>query len=692
MGALEIRRASENLKPIGSFRMPELDTGASKAFTAQANAAKAAADAARVVGSATIHGIMDRGRIVSRTLGHLGEIAMEVFNRENERVADEKFVEKSGWWDLEMNGDGTAEHPGRFNQPVDDVKEWLKGIKDANREADERIMKDMSAAQREIYRRKIARTELSWQGRIGQHAAKVTLGNQVAKAKEASDVCLYKAAESFTGGNPIERDAAIMEAFEAYGHFLDAQAIPKEQQELAMRPYAVQLVSSGLDARIRNLHARTADCDDAGAVSADWTDQIKAFEAAGFVPDNAQLKAYIGKDGLTEAETTMLRDKLEEAHVKAVRQAEALYKRNASEVGSKYDQAEAECAKNLSMDDYIGNLEAWAKDPALAKYDPARAQRYLQYADAIREADRINREANGVLKESGAAAQLVDPNVFRDLPSEKRLKEDLLDGLTRLTVARVDGTTASEVSRMQFDLMQKYQIATRVGLVDAAFKEKFENAVSKELKGQTRRALAKWYNAWGIHPQTDSSGRPVKGETETAGDLFVPTTAGAADGANGTLTRQRFFELTSELTGIVESSPDEYNREAAIDELIGRVRTEGLESAYDQEASAAKEVGGLLTEIQLDLSAERVYRSMTESVPDGEPPKDGEDQSKAIPPTDEELAARREDYDRKRKDAAKSRYERSAAKRRVEERKREEQRKRTEGWLKYREKHPFMSL
>lgn len=459
MGALEIRRASENLKPIGSFRMPELDTGASKAFTAQANAAKAAADAARVVGSATIHGIMDRGRIVSRTLGHLGEIAMDVFNRENERVADEKFVEKSGWWDLEMNGDGTAEHPGRFNQPVDDVKEWLKGIKDANREADERIMKDMSAAQREIYRRKIARTELSWQGRIGQHAAKVTLGNQVAKAKEASDVCLYKAAESFTGGNPIERDAAIMEAFEAYGHFLDAQAIPKEQQEVAMRPYAVQLISSGLDARIRNLRAQTANCDDAGAVSADWKDQIKAWEEAGFVPDNAQLKAYIGKDGLTEAETTMLRDKLEEAHVKAVRQAEYLYNRKRSELAISYNDKEFELGK-VDKSTWVDTYRQWGDDKNLNHYLPEFAKRYRERAKSLVDVELMN-TALGVDTPDGKP---------RRIWTEEKGKDGKKTASCLYPPGSLQYERAKEIQRKADDLLEKKRERDRSDYVDAFFK------------------------------------------------------------------------------------------------------------------------------------------------------------------------------------------------------------------------------
>ena len=78
MGALEIRMSSQNLKPLGNFRMPELDTGAAKMWDAQARAAERAAAAARTAGMAEVEGISRRGRIVADTLGHLGKRSVEI--------------------------------------------------------------------------------------------------------------------------------------------------------------------------------------------------------------------------------------------------------------------------------------------------------------------------------------------------------------------------------------------------------------------------------------------------------------------------------------------------------------------------------------------------------------------------------------------------------------------------------------
>lgn len=690
MGALEIRQAKENLRPLGSFRMPELNNGAERAWDAQAAAAMKAADAARTAGMATVQGISRRGQIVADTLQGLGKLAFDFAERENDRIAKEGVLELQRRTNEEMYGNG-QDKAGRLNENIGDVGAWVKSVKDWNEATVQDVEKDMSGVQKRIFRERIANQQLGLQTTVAQHAARTSLKKQVTTAEAWSAEKLGVAASSF--GNPATRDACVKAYVDAKMDELEVKGVPEEARPALMRLAMRDLLSKGWETAIAGWSAELANNPE---VNEDPVAVRKAFEAkaaeaekVGFIVKDPNVSYWLGNygkrfgdngfkgtgwlgvlpvkgggvateysigvnidgkemeiptlvpgltpaevrmmtddiipnhkplpdsivkkavdhakkclrqgksvfandtQGLTESEKELFRQRLQEAGIRAADRARALKAENTKIVVEEFDGRERDLIRKPGDEGYVGALEAWAKDGRLAKYDPERSKKYQTFAKAIREAEER--------KDSAAA------DFLKKLPKKEILQDSLIDAVERVTQARIGGVSGPGVQMLQMDALQKYQLAMRYGFVDAEFRGKFEKRLNGELKEQTLAALRKWYHRWGVHPETDATGRVTKGEIEGAtGDVLIPKPAGAPDGANGSISKEAFFRASNMLIDVMEASPNEYNRTEAMDTLILQLEGNVLGEAYGAQIEAAEAGQGFVTmfmDAQADLTA-----------------------------------------------------------------------------------------
>lgn len=326
MGTLEIRRASAQVKGLGTPRMPELETGASAAWAARARAAQAAAEAARVRGHAAINGITARGRIVAQTARQLGDLAMDIFRRENERVASEALVERERWANLEMGGDGTEDHPGRFNERIDDAQAWLRDVGAAFEAHDEELRGGMTPAQRRIFDERARRDDVPWRKRICAHAAKATLDRQVAASDGLLQVRAEKAAAAFAAHDGEELQGALDDWLGELENNCDLKLVPQEARGAVRHKAAFALVSAAEGRAVEKWLAQTAGETDPDAVAREWDGIIGSVEESDgrSLHDHPALQAALGGEGLAADERELLVGRLHAAKAKAVAGAASL--------------------------------------------------------------------------------------------------------------------------------------------------------------------------------------------------------------------------------------------------------------------------------------------------------------------------------------------------------------------------------
>ena len=393
MGMLEIRRSSAQVKPLGDFKMPELRTGAAEAWSAHARAAQSAASAAREAGMAAVRGISERGQIVAdafgsvgETVGKLGKLAQEIIVRENRREAQTAINEMELWRTLEMNGDGTEEHPGRFHETIEDARTWLDSVSHDTGEKLSSVRERLSPGAQRFFDEVYSRDDLLWQKRIAEHASKVTLQNEVAASDGMVALRLKQASVVF--GDPSERDEAINKYFAEVESNLDTKFVPAESRAALRRQAAFNLVSSAEKATIEKWQADTADCSDPAAVASDWDEAIakaKATDGKSLL-DNAALKSAIGDDGLTEREQTLLLSRLEDGKAKAVSRASQLQTQYVKSLG----ENEAQGLSAIALPDETDERD-------LARYHSQRSQFYHSIVTGP-EADRIAKSAPAKFK------------------------------------------------------------------------------------------------------------------------------------------------------------------------------------------------------------------------------------------------------------------------------------------------------
>ena len=332
MGMLEIRRASAQLNSLGQFRMPELDNGSARAFAAQAEAAKTAAAAARAAGAATVEGISRRGQIVARTLGDLGKMAVELANRENERIATNKVLESENDRNLYMVGNGTPEHPGQFNirKGKDGewhAEEWLREIKKAAERRREKFTENLNGPQRRMYDEMVAKRDVAWNARILAHAAKMTLDSQIATATAA----LGEAKKNAIGDWDVlpVRDASIDAMYEAKEDEMEVRQVPESLRAAEMKALTEDYLVNFAEAKFTAWKNETFDNADPDAVAAAWDAKGKALGALdGMVIGNESVRKHLGSDKLDETRRELLTKKFNEARTAAIGRSYALWREN----------------------------------------------------------------------------------------------------------------------------------------------------------------------------------------------------------------------------------------------------------------------------------------------------------------------------------------------------------------------------
>lgn len=327
MGALEIRRSSAQLNSVGQFRMPELDNGSADAFQEQARAAQTAAAAARTAGMSAVDGISRRGQIVARTLGSLGEMAMDYARRENQRIVTDAVIAKRQERNSFMYGDGTPENPGQFNVQMSDAKSWLSNLKTENERMDERFTKEMNAMQRQLYRETMARDEGEWQLRIGSHAAKKTLEAETATAVAATVSARDNAIIKFTE-EPF-RDQAIASFYEAKEREMDVRGLSEGESRLELRAATEDLLVGLAKNRFTAWENETAQNADPASVETAWDERGKMLESLnGKVPTNPLIRQALGSDAADKAHQELIRMRFDEAKTRAVAKSHRLQSEN----------------------------------------------------------------------------------------------------------------------------------------------------------------------------------------------------------------------------------------------------------------------------------------------------------------------------------------------------------------------------
>ena len=401
MGTLEIRQSSASVRPLGSFRMPELDNGASSGFEAQARAAQAAANAARVAGEATVHGIARRGQIVANTLEGLGKLALEFADRENQRVATNAILAKRQDRNRYMYGDGTAENPGQFNAQFDDARAWLDGLREENVRMDEHYEKDLNSAQRRLYREAMAKDEVEWQLRIGSHAAKRTLRAQTDTAVAVAANAKDEAIRNFT--DPAFRDAKVHEYFAALEREYDVRSLSEGERALERKNAAEDFCTTLATRTFQKWAEKTSGNADPEAVKAEWEKMRKTLlDLDGEVPANREIRDALGSDALDEAHRTLLARRFEEARDRAVSASQTLKSQNQRKVQDDLVMREQSLFKEPPPEDEDGIVGGMtSKAMSYAKFaDEAEAAglgrvalSYRRTADALREGAKDYRRA-----------------------------------------------------------------------------------------------------------------------------------------------------------------------------------------------------------------------------------------------------------------------------------------------------------
>lgn len=462
MGTLEIRPASERLRDLGQFRMPELDTGAARFHEAQARASLSAANAAATAGRAAVHGIASRGQVVARTLGTLGRLALDFAEQEDSRIATDAVLAKRRERNLYMYGDGTDGNPGQFNLPFDRAEDWIKGLKAENDRMDAAHTKDMNARQRRLYREAMARDEVEWQLRIGSHAARRSLQMETATAVAATAQARDEAVMKFPEA-PF-RDAAIKAFYDAKEHEMDVRGLSQGERQLerkaATEDFLSNLATRSFERWEAEIRADGGLRADPEAVERAWTEKGKELYAGGGkVPTNPLVRAALGSDALDEAHRTLLARRFDDARRRSVAEAYRVRSEGWRAAREEAMRRELEILKGDEPTDAAGlaahvrkvsaDYAEIADDPNLS---PADRLRYLKAArEAEGNAARIESAAKAGRNERG----YVDPQgrfhpavafpkeseaaALGEFAGESAVWQDPQRAMARLDAARMTG-------------------------------------------------------------------------------------------------------------------------------------------------------------------------------------------------------------------------------------------------------------
>ena len=588
MGKLEIRRATERLDNLGGFRMPELDNGSARAFAAQADAAKTAAAAAGIRGRAEMEGISRRGQIVARTLGDLGRMAVELANRENERIATNAVLASENDRNRYMTGDGTPEYPGQLNirQGKDGewhAEEWLNDIKEAAEKRREQFTKDLNGPQKRIYDEMVAKRDLAWNARIFAHAAKTTLDAEIATATAA----VAQAKEKAIGDFDVlaARNGSIEEMYAAKEKELDVRQVPESLRAAEMKALTEDFLVNFAKTKFTEWENATFDNADPEAVADAWDEKAKALEKmGGKVIDNETVRKYLGSDSLDDARRELLAKEFNAHKTAAVGRAYALRRKMWDDARSESVRQELEFQKVPPPEDpkerqaYFAQMAVdygkLAENDAL---EPSVRLQYLKTAQALTEHEYSEKNAA-----NRADAAQVQATIHAN-------QENLSEAFNQLMLAKFEGTISQdEASAAQAAIWRKFRIHTRNNAVSPKFIETFTNMMQTLVTKQEANAMLKFYKAFGYEPELKSDG-DVSASARKAARLdvnyyYAPL---EEDGrrVESRKTRVKATELLqygdSLLKTLRTKGPD-INREGVVEEVINHLKSRWIKGEFEK--------------------------------------------------------------------------------------------------------------
>ena len=405
MGMLEIRRSSARLDSLGGFRMPELDNGSARAFAAQAEAASRAAAAAGVAGRAKVEGIARRGQIVARTLGDLGRLAIDLANRENERIATNAVLMSENDRNLYMTGDGTPENPGQFNvrQGKDGewhAEEWLDDIKKAAAARRERFTKGLNGPQKRMYDEMVAKHDVAWNARIFAHAARTTMDAEIATATAALGTAKDAAIANFDV--PVARERSIQEMYAAKEREMDVRQVPKGLRAKEMKALTEEFLVNFAKAKFTAWEVETAENvnlrADPEAVTKEWEEKGKALEGLkGTVIASEAVKKHLGGDTLDKVRQDLLAKEFNAHRAAAISRAYAAQREEERQQlqGIELKSREAIASGDLAhIETAFNDMDTMAK--GLGANEKTKGSRV--HVAAMEEVNRLDKAADSLAK------------------------------------------------------------------------------------------------------------------------------------------------------------------------------------------------------------------------------------------------------------------------------------------------------
>ena len=592
MGKLEIRRAKERLDNLGSFRMPELDNGSAKAFAAISDTARSAASAAGIRGRAAMEGISRRGQIVARTLGDLGRMAVELANRENERLATNAVLASENDRNRYMTGDGTPEYPGQLNirQGKDGewhADEWLNDIKQAAEKRREQFTKDLNGPQKRLYDEMVAKRDVAWNARIFAHAAKTTLDAEIATATAAAAQAKEKAIGDFDV--LAARNGSINEMYEAKERELDVRQVPESLRAAEMKALTEDFLVNFAKTKFTEWENATFDSADPEAVADAWDEKSEQLDAiGGKVIDNETVRRYLGSDSLDDARRELLAKEFNAHKTAAVGRAYALRRKMWDDARLESVRQELELQKAHPPEDpkereaYFAQMAVdYGKLAENTALEPSVRLQYLKMAQTLSEHSASEK---GAAKRADAAMQkaAIDAN-----------EDGLAAAFCQLRMLEADGTISQdEASVAQAAIWRKFRTCTLEQTVSPSFMQSFQNRMETRLTEQEASAMRKFYRAFGYAPELQSdgdAGATVRNAAKKDSTEYYAPLEENGERVESRKTRVKATELLEYgdtlLRTLRELGPD-VSREGVVEKEISRLKSEWIKGELKKNIQA----------------------------------------------------------------------------------------------------------
>ena len=304
-------------------------------------------------------------------------------------------------------------------------------------------------------------------------------------------------------------------------------------------------------------------------------DAEQCLEKAGDIADGLRETFFIGnnpatgkpREILTEAQHGAILGEIEVAR----RNCEGIkaYETRKKREEKIRDVVKSELSiRDVPQEQWANNYETLGRDPVLRELDPQLALAYLDTARELREAQaKFKAKGGKVAKER-----------------QKATEERLAAQLTLSEFMQLDGSLSQDEENLaQANIWSDFRLAVMKGEVSEQFIRSFQDRLQKGLSEQERRAMRKFYSAFGYNGEIDSRGHIPTGEQkENAGVEFyrpqgdVDHTGSAWNGTSG----RDLFAYGDSLLRTIRNLDPGVNREAIIDAEIARLKKEDRAHSY----------------------------------------------------------------------------------------------------------------